>query len=513
MTLRNKIEIPLACLSLANLFFMPAWMDFAIADLNLAPNMNIRLYSLVTIVEMLMLGSGLYLCYFLLNRLAVWPLILRGLFLFSLILAIPATLALYHLLPPNSNVHISFSGRVFMLGLILASVAVISFCCYFRKETLKAACNIGKVCLLLAAPLLIVSGYSLGKGLLFPYTLVDCVSPESPVSRDQTRRVVLFIFDELDYKWAVENRPSSVVMPVFDRFRNVSWEAVEAYPPGGGTLFSIPSYLTGKITRETRFNTPFDFDVLDDKTGDWIPLNNPDNNLIGRLKQKGIPSGIVGFYFPYGRLLGSQLTTCKWEAFSKLFWLPNIPAWTFPIFKSYPFALRLSFIHAKERLVFRARQAMGRKDIGFLFIHLPFPHLPTQYDPRTGYQSHLIIDKNPFSSYQKNLCRMDQILESLLNDLDSSGAATNTTLILTSDHWFRVDPSPGFRIPFIVHFPGQTNEVRFNEAFNTVTLYNLIPDLFSGAVTNGEQLSIWMQTNAFRKSVDYKRFIKKRKRE
>ena len=98
---------------------------------------------------------------------------------------------------------------------------------------------------------------------------------------------------------------------------------------------------------------------------------------------------------------------------------------------------------------------------------------------------------------------MDRVLESLLESLNASGAATNTTLILTSDHWFRDDPSPGFRIPFIVHFPGQTNKVVFNDSFDTVTLYNLIPEIFSGTITNGEQLSIWMQTNAFRKRVEY----------
>lgn len=98
---------------------------------------------------------------------------------------------------------------------------------------------------------------------------------------------------------------------------------------------------------------------------------------------------------------------------------------------------------------------------------------------------------------------MDRVLKSLLDSLNASGAADNTTIILTSDHWFRDDPSPGLRVPFLVHFPGQTNKVLFNDSFNTVTIYNLIPKIFSGSVTNGEQLSIWMQENAFKKRLNY----------
>lgn len=507
MTLRKKIEIPLACLSLANLFFMPAWVDLSTADLNLAPSMDIRLYSLATILGILTLGSGLYLCYFLLNRLAVRPWVLQFLFVLSLVLTIPAILVLYHLLP-DLGFRISFFARFLTLCLILVLAAGILLYFYFRQGIYKAACGIVKACLLLAAPLLFVAGYSLGKGILYPFTLVDRVSSESHINRDQSRRVVLFIFDELDNKWAVEKRPSSVAMPVFDRFRDVSWEAVEAYPPAGATLQSIPSYFLGKIVAKTRFNDPFQFDALNDETGRWIPLNNPDS-LIGRLKKKGISSGIVGFYFPYGRLLGSQLTMCKWEAFSTFFWLPNIPAWTFPIIKSYPFARRLAFMHAKNRLLFNAQQSIGRKDIGFLLIHLPFPHLPTQYDPQAGRRSHLVIDHNLARSYQKNLLRMDQVFGLLLDRLNASGTATNTTVILTSDHGFRNDPSSEFRIPFIVHFPGQTNKVLFNDSFNTVTLYNLIPEIFSGTITDGGQLSAWMQANASRKKVDYLKSGKK----
>lgn len=496
--IRDKIEIPLACLSMANLFFMPAWVELSITDLNCAPNMDIRLYSLAMIIEILTLGAGLYLCYFLLNRLSVRSWILRSFFLLSLVLAFPA---IYTLDQMSVDLGLAISSFVRVLAyLILALVAVIPFCCYFRNETLKAACSFGKVCLLLAAPLLVLSGLAFGRGLLFPYSLADLVPLESSSGQNQPRRVVLFIFDELDYKWAVENRPSSVQMPVFDRFRAVSWEAVEAYPPGGGTYCSILSFFSGKIVGKIRFNDPFNLDMLIEETQNWLPANNPDN-LIDRLKEKGIPSGIVGFSIPYGRILGSQLTMCQWENCGAFFWLPSIPAWTFPIIRSYPFALRLSLIHAKERLIFSAREAIGRKDIGFLLIHLPVPHSPAQYDPQTGRQSHLITNKNPVSSYQKNLCRMDQVLESLLDSLNASGAADNTTIILTSDHWFRSDPSPGFRVPFLVHFPGQTNKVLFNDSFNTVTLYNLIPKIFNGSVANGGQLSSWMQGNAFKKRI------------
>src|SRR6185437_2705173 len=101
----------------------------------------------------------------------------------------------------------------------------------------------------------------------------------------------------------------------------------------------------------------------------------------------------------------------------------------------------------------------------FVFIHLPLPHPPGYFDRKT----HRICE---CGNYLDNLVLSYDTLGLLLDQIKSTPWARDTTVIVSSDHSWRVplwDGVPGWtaeeqrvsqgkfdtRPVFIVHFPGQ----------------------------------------------------------
>ena len=82
-------------------------------------------------------------------------------------------------------------------------------------------------------------------------------------------------------------------------------------------------------------------------------------------------------------------------------------------------------------LMEKAQALIANEKIQFLFIHLPIPHPPGIYDRTTG-------KLRGSGTYIDNLALSDRSLGELMNSLNATASAANTTLILCSDHSWRV---------------------------------------------------------------------------
>ena len=69
-------------------------------------------------------------------------------------------------------------------------------------------------------------------------------------------RVLWLVFDEMDEGLAFTRRPPTVRLPELDRLRAESLWAVNALPPSGWTLFSMPALITGKLVAGAKVVNP-----------------------------------------------------------------------------------------------------------------------------------------------------------------------------------------------------------------------------------------------------------------
>jgi membrane-anchored protein YejM (alkaline phosphatase superfamily) len=143
----------------------------------------------------------------------------------------------------------------------------------------------------------------------------------------------------------------------------------------------------------------------------------------------------------------------------------------------------------------QTRDLIQDSHIRFIFIHFPIPHPPGIYD-----RVHHVIRKD--GSYLDNLVLADQSLAAVQAAIQSTPAAANTTLIVSSDHswrpWVwqplkeeeeRVSHGGTFdpRAVLMVHLPGQDTSQVISKPVNVLIAHNIVESLLRGqASTPGD---------------------------
>ncbi len=143
-------------------------------------------------------------------------------------------------------------------------------------------------------------------------------------------------------------------------------------------------------------------------------------------------------------------------------------------------------------------------DLDLILIHSPAPHPPGIYDTAKN-----DFSRDGKSSYVDNLKLVDRTLSDLRRAMENSGMWDKTTVIISSDHWWRTEmwsrgpfwthadavASGGkmdHRIPFMVRLAGQNAGITYTPAFNTVVTHDLILALLRGEVSNPDSLTGWL---------------------
>jgi hypothetical protein len=136
----------------------------------------------------------------------------------------------------------------------------------------------------------------------------------------------------------------------------------------------------------------------------------------------------------------------------------------------------------------QSRDLIQDSRIRFAFIHFPIPHPPGIYD-----RVHHVFRNN--GSYLDNLVLADQSLAALRAVIQSTPAAANTTLIVSSDHswrpWMwqplkeeeeRVTHGGKFepRAVLLVHLPGQDTRQVISKPVSELIAHDIIESLLRG---------------------------------
>lgn len=357
-----------------------------------------------------------------------------------------------------------------------------------------------------------------------PTAFSDKISANLISSEVSHPRVLLLIFDEMSQGMVFGNRPADIELPEFDRFKNQSLYASNAYPPGGETDLSLPSIITGRSV--TGFEPIKPDELMITFEGGHQPLEwSTIPNMFSKVHKMGLNTSVVGWYHPYGRLFGDTLTSCSWYPYGPFRQMSLIESFAVQIenlIDIIPFGKRLRLsnnIFVSDILIQQGRynnyldimkdtkEAVCNPVYGLILAHWPVPHPPGIFDRI----------KNEFrlegGSYLDNLVLADQTLCELRRNMEDAGTWENTNIIITSDHWWRSDMwstkllwteedeiasfigEKDHRVPFLIKMAGQKDSLIYNQEFNTVVIHDFVLAVLKNEISTPEEAANWLDNN------------------
>ncbi|HEY3990637.1 MAG TPA: sulfatase-like hydrolase/transferase [Acidobacteriaceae bacterium] len=327
-------------------------------------------------------------------------------------------------------------------------------------------------------------------------------------------RIVWILMDELSYDQVFDSRQADVLLPNFDRLAQSSvtfsdlQPSAEAEGAGAETEKVLPSLLLGKSIVEMHKPYPGPPRYRTIAGGAWQWFNEYDT-IFADSHSHGWTTGVAGWYNPYCRLLPNVLDRC--------FWIYSEPVHTDlsgglstgksiaeNIAAMMPFRDRFNILmHTSSNegvqthindyvsVMAQAKDLIEDSRIRFAFVHLPIPHPPGIYDRL----HHRLSDHG---TYLDNLVLADQSLAALRNVIQSTAAAPNTTLMVSSDHSWRTfmwQPFPDWseqethathggkfdqRPVLIVQLPGEDSRLVVSKTVNVLIVHEIVEALLRG---------------------------------
>jgi Sulfatase len=329
-------------------------------------------------------------------------------------------------------------------------------------------------------------------------------------------RIVWILMDELSYDQVFPSRQSDVVLPNFDSLAKSSVVFSAIRPVGTETENVLPALLLGRPIVAMR--KPY-ADLPSYRTtpnGPWQRFTE-NETIFAEGHSYGWTTGVAGWYNPYCRLLPDVLDRCSWQYSepgraglasglgSTNSVLQNIVAMV-------PFREKINVLlhrpisiptdpHRSDytAVMEQAEDILNDSRIRFVFVHLPVPHPPGIFNRRL----HTFSDHG---NYLDNLALADQSLGELRSILQSTPAANNSTLIISSDHswrtffwqrtagWsaegphasqYRYDPRP----VLMVQLPGSTAGQVIAKPVDALVVHRILEDLLRGHMQSPADLN------------------------
>jgi hypothetical protein len=315
------------------------------------------------------------------------------------------------------------------------------------------------------------------------------------------RRVVWVIFDELDYGQTLGDAAivDSGGMPNLLHLRDIAVSAENAWSPAKDTEESLPGLLTGRAIEGSRFDNRGGF-ILSTSTGE-VPFTERDS-IFARLPGGPGSAALLGYFHPYCKIFPS-LGKCnslylgntgRWfdalfffseMTFSGIRWVPGAT-------NIIPSALQRTFnpmYRISESMISTLPALLSKRDAALLFVHLNIPHYPADYAQTT---LHLPTTANDREAYRQNLLLVDRLIGQIMTQLSSQAGDGETLLLLSSDHWHRIDsPGTARNIPFIAWHVREQDHVPIQAPISTVNTGALVLDFLTGRVTTHAELADW----------------------
>jgi type I phosphodiesterase/nucleotide pyrophosphatase len=339
------------------------------------------------------------------------------------------------------------------------------------------------------------------------------------------QRIVWILFDELSYDLVFDHRPAGLAVPNLEKLHSTSVSFGNLEPVGLYTERVIPSLLAGQSIDKIGSALDGSLSYMDQAQHRWLTYD-PNKTLFGLAQANGWNPGVSGWYNPYCRIFASVLTSCSWE--------PGIPV-ELPLENEgasedksslanalvLPHKLLTRFSRhantAREELldrnikdylsVMKRGSALIQNDqVHFVFLHLPVPHPPGFYNRNT----HKLSESG---DYFDNLVLADDTLGELMQGVDHTPWASQTTVIVSSDHSWRTqlwrlspdwtdeeehisrgrfDPRP----VLLIHFPGQRSSSEVLTPLSEFTEHDIIAAMLRREMRNPENLNAFLLSAA-----------------
>lgn len=391
-----------------------------------------------------------------------------------------------------------------LVPLLAACALLIALAAPLARAAVVCA-RLALIVVLLLAPFgTLMMGHAIGNGLR-PFWAERDAAPAAgepaPVSANRNgaaQRGVLLVFDEFDYRLALEQPPDDLALPAFERLRARGVEALNAYPPSNATVISMPAMLGGRMVAGIR---PWGWTGLDvDYAGGGTQAFPAGETLIERLDAAGVTSAIAGWYLPYCRIFPAIKDCVQVSAYGfatsiaaqtgfggalATQWRQALP-WTL----GYAGMRQARLMTALERMLDDARH-------GLVFAHLPVPHFP--YLPAAGTRAETTypVPEGP-QNYFSNLREADAALARVLERLEARCAGC--LLVVTSDHWWRWsrrhDGRTDRRVPFIAAIIGRDEPVRLRRPISNIAVHDLLLAAAREGFASHAALAAWLERNA-----------------
>ena len=373
-----------------------------------------------------------------------------------------------------------FNIKLFRISLLILLIVLL-----ILKKTAKVA----KSFLLLMVPFVGIVFFQSLHGIAIDLIQQDKseMKPQSLVKKENDLPKVLWlIFDGMDYRIAFLDQPYNLKMSEFDKLRQQAFMALNAYPPAGETITSMPALIDGKMISQAEIGG---FDKLKiryqntDEIIDW----GSQPNVFSRVKELEATTAFVGEYLPYSRIIGKDLDFCDWFQY-------------YPQYTSSGSVFANMYQQIKMLLIGPARHYAQRKeaylgvqnhtkrlvssfDYDLIMIHNPIPHYPYFY------QQPWWDDRSP-QGYANALKLVDLSLGEIRRIMEEQGTWDQTNIIISADHGqhIRYNGQEELRIPFIVKLANQKEPVVYEPAFNTVITQELVLAILRREISSPNEL-------------------------
>lgn len=412
----------------------------------------------------------------------------------------------------------------FIIAFILIFLTlIIRLLLYSRQRISNMLANILRIMLPLLVLNVVYTSWLIIK--IDPESFLDKPSAEIVSTKNNTDPKVLWLmFDEMGQQITFENQFYSVKLPEIERLRSESFYASNSYPPGDETGLTIPSLISGKMISGFTPVSPSEMLVQKYGTNEMSGWSTyPD--IFSDANKLGYNTSLIGWYLPYGRVIGSSLTECSWYPYETYRYLTfresllnqlEILIDTIPYGKHYRLSNQIYImdilaqgerINTYHKIMNKVKENAVNPAPGLVFVHWPVPHPPGLYDR----------SKNDFllkgGSYLDNLVLVDNTIGELRRAMEEAGTWESTTIVFTSDHrwraakwsekplWTEEDTEVSLfdnidqRVPFIIKLAGQNEPVEYSNVFNSIISHDLILALLNKDISNTKELVEWIDNN------------------
>jgi hypothetical protein len=403
-------------------------------------------------------------------------------------------------------------GSVKLFSIVLLIVLPLLF--FGRRRLLPAAFTLLLVC----APFTLVTFGNAARAAFTRDTARFADKPLAPpLPLKPGMRVVWVIFDEWDYSLTFPNRPESIHLPEFDRFRQIALSAENAFTPGPATAYSIPGLITGRPVQSIEA-VDSDRYLIQFRDSSLFEVFGQQPTVFSRAREAGFNAAIYGWDFPYCRIFNTQVTGCAWEDlnlpstsnrgdFHEILWKQDrsLLETQFRSFWGQSLSARET---ARDyvKLIEAAKIAVADPAVSLVYIHLPVPHPPYYYNRRTrrfDFSSIPVYSlfEPAVRGYLDALELADSTARALRETLQNAGQWDRTAVLLSADHSFRhaerltgkpQDP----RVPFLLRLPGQSAGMHYTPRFETVRTADLVIELLAGRLGTPTDVLTWMQRDS-----------------